>query len=152
MPEPSDNPMAYISKKWKGVYDTLCKGETAIFDQMTNLFTLCVTIGHLLDKSKPAENKDGIFRWTNLHSETDVPVLTAVAWDFRERNMVVLSRNKEIMEICCDFAEAGMQYLHENLLEDYMENGQLDLPKKSNIEFDLAQEIEGLRQQQSVFE
>ena len=148
---PDENPMAYISKKWKGVYDALCKGETAIFDQMTNLFTLCVTIGHLMEKTKPLENKEGIFRWSNMHSETDVPILTAVAWDFRQRNMDILSSNKQIMEIGCEFAEAGMQYLHDNLLEDYLENGQLDFPKKFNVEFALAQEVEGLRQQQSIF-
>jgi len=148
---PDENPMAYIDKKWKGVYNTLCKGESAIFDQMTNLFTLCVAIGHLLDATKTPENKEGIFRWSNMHSETDVPILTAVAWDHRERNMDILSRNREIMEIGCQFAEAGMQYLSDNLLEDFMENGQLDFPKKFNLEFALAQEVEGLRQRKSIF-
>lgn len=42
MSDQSDNPMAYIDKRWENIYEVLCRGENAVFDQMTNLFTLCV--------------------------------------------------------------------------------------------------------------
>lgn len=46
MLESSDNPMAYISKRWEFIYDVLCHGDS-VFDQMTNLFTFCAAIGQL---------------------------------------------------------------------------------------------------------
>jgi len=151
MSEPSSTPIAYISTKWRGVYETLCKGDTAIFEQMGSLFTLCVTIGHLLGESKKPDNRDNLFRWSTMRSEIDVPILTAVAWDSCDRSMGVLTQEREIVEICCGFAESGMEYLHDNLLEEFMENGQLEFPKTFNFEFALAQEIEGLRKQHSIF-
>lgn len=146
----SDNPMAYISTKWWGLYDVLCRGES-IFGQMTNLFTLCAAIGHLQGEEKQMENKKGIFRWTNLNSETDISILTAIAWDARERDVSVLTDKRRVIDIASDFAEGGMQYLYDNFFEDYMQDGQLLRPEKLDIEFSLAQIIEGLRQKQSVF-
>ena len=148
--ESPDNPMAYINKKWGNIYDELCRGDS-IFDQMTNLFTLCAAIGHLNGKQKQLENKKGIFRWTNLNSESDISVLTAIAWDSSERDLSVLEDKRKIMDIACRFAEGGMRYLYSNFFEDHMQNGQLLRPEKLDIEFNLAQIIEGLRQQQSVF-
>jgi hypothetical protein len=151
MPEPSSTPIAYISTKWRGVYETLCKGDTAIFEQMGSLFTLCATIGHLLGESKTPEKRDALFRWSTLRSEIDVPILTAVAWDSLGRNMAILTQEREIVEICCGFAESGMSYLYENFFEEFMENGQLEFPKSFNFEFALAQVVEGLRKQNSIF-
>ena len=151
MSEPSSTPIAYISTKWRGVYEALCKGDTAIFAQMGSLFTLCATIGHLLGESKAPENRDALFRWLTLRSEIDVPILTAIAWDASERNMAILIQEREIVEICCGFAESGMSYLYDNLLEEFMENGQLEFPKSFDFEFALAQEIEGLRKKNSIF-
>ncbi len=63
MSEQSDNPMAYIDKRWENIYEVLCRGENAVFDQMTNLFTLSVSIGHLNQESKSLDNRKGVFRW-----------------------------------------------------------------------------------------
>ena len=150
MLESSDNPMAYISKKWETIYDVLCRGDS-IFDQMTDLFTLCAAIGYQNQEPMQLENKKGIFRWTNLNSETNVSVLTAIAWDTQERELVVLSDRRKIMDIASEFGEGGMQYLYDNFFEDYMQDGQLIRPEKLDIEFNLAQIIEGMRQKQSVF-
>ena len=103
MLETSDNPMAYISKRWESLYDVLCRGDS-VFDQMTNLFTLCATIGHLNGEENQPENKKGIFRWINLNSETEVSILTAIAWDARERELALLPDKRKIMDIVCGFA------------------------------------------------
>ncbi len=151
MLESTENPMAHISKRWESLYDVLCKRDS-IFDQMTNLFTLCATIGHLNGEEKTPVDKKGIFRWSNLNPETDVSILTAMAWDARERDLAILADKRRIMEIACDYAESGMQYLYDNFFEDYMQDGQLLRPEKLDIEFNLAQIIEGLRQKQSLFD
>lgn len=150
MQETSDNPMAYIGEKWESIYDALCKGG-GVFDQMSSLFTLCVAIGHSNDSPQKPAKKKGIFRWANLSSRTDVPILIAVAWDASDRNLSVLTDKRQIMEIVCDYAEGGMQYLHDNFFEDHMQDDQLLRPEKLDIEFNLAQIVEGLRQQQSLF-
>lgn len=142
--------MAYISTRWESLYEVLCKGDS-VFDQMTNLFTLCATIGHLNGEGKKPTDKKGVFRWTNLNSETDISILTAIAWDAKERDLSILTDKKKVMEIACDYAESGMQYLHDNYFEDHMQDGQLLRPEKLDIEFNLAQIVEGLRQKQSVF-
>lgn len=150
MLESSDNPMAYINKRWESIYDVLCRGDS-IFDQMTNLFVLCAAIGHLNRVTKKPEDKKGIFRWTNLNPNSDVTILTAIAWDAGARDLALLTDRKMIMDIGCDYAEGGMQYLHDNFFEDFMQNGQLLRPEKLDVELNLAQIIEGLRQKQSVF-
>ena len=150
MSEASDNPSAYISKKWEGIYDVLCRRES-VFDQMTNLFTLCAAIGYQNDNRLQLENRKDIFKWVSLNPENDIPVLTAIAWSAEDRDLVVLSDRKKIIEIACEFSEAGMQYFYENFFEDHMQDGRINNPDKLNIEFNLAQIIEGLRQQQSLF-
>lgn len=150
MLESNENPMAYISKRWESLYDVLCRGDS-VFDQMTNLFTLCATIGHLNGDEKKPVDKKGIFRWSNLNSESDISIMTALAWDARERDLCILSDKKRVIDIACDYAESGMQYLYDNFFEDYMQDGQLLRPEKLEIEFNLAQIVEGLRQKQSVF-
>jgi hypothetical protein len=150
MLESTENPMAYINKKWEFLYDVLCRGDS-IFEQMTNLFTLCATIGHLNGEEKKPVDKKGIFRWSNLNSESDVSILTAIAWDAKGRELAILADKRKIMEIACDYAECGMQYLYDNFFEDYMQDGQLLRPEKLDIEFNLAQIVEGLRQKQNVF-
>lgn len=151
MSESTENPMAYISKRWESLYEVLCKRDS-VFDQMTNFFTLCAAIGHLNGEVKAPVDKKGIFRWSNLNSETEVSILTAMAWDARERDLSVLVDKKRIMDIASDYAESGMQYLYDNFFEDYMQDGQLLRPEKLDIEFNLAQIVEGLRQKQSIFQ
>lgn len=150
MPESTDNPMAYISKRWETLYDVLCRGDS-IFDQMTNLFTLCAVIGHLNQKPIKLENRKGIFRWINLKPDTDVSILTTIAWDSQKRELAVLSDRRKIMDISCKYSEGGMQYLYDNFFEDHLQDGQLIRPETLDIEFNLAQIVEGLRQKQSVF-
>lgn len=151
MSESSNNPMVHINKDWENIYDTLCRGGDSIFYQMTSLFTLCATIGHLNQDSRKVNNRQGKFRWGNLNQETETTILSAIAWDHEKRDLQILSDRKRILEIACEYAEGGMQYLYENFFEDFMVNGQLNRPDKLDIEFNLAQIIEGLRQQQSIF-
>ena len=146
----SDNPTAYISEKWKGIYEDLCKGDT-IFEQMTNLFTLCAAIGHQNQKHDELKNKKDIFKWVNLNAETDIPILTAIAWDYEKRDLAVLSDQRKIIEITSEFSEGGMQYLFENFFEDHMQDGRINRPAILDIEFNLAQIIEGIRQKRSLF-
>ena len=157
MSELFENPMAYIGDKWEDIYKKLCKNEdsgiSSVFDQMTSLFTLCASIGHLNQTSKKLEKSKGIFRWSNLNQEREVSVLTAIAWDSQGRDLSVLENKKRIMELACDYAEAGMQYLYDNFFEDHMHDGQLGRIDKLDVEFNLAQILEGLRQkQQNVFD
>jgi hypothetical protein len=148
----NNNPMIYINPEWDNLYDTLCRGTDSVFNQMTSLFTLCAAIGHLIQEPRPLKKKVGKFRWANLNQELDVSVLSAIAWDHENRELKVFSDNKRIIDIACDYAEGGMQYLFENFFEDHlMDNGQLNRPDKLDLEFNLAQIIEGLRQQHSIF-
>ncbi len=58
---------------------------------------------------------------------------------------------KEILDVASEYAEGGMVYLNDMYFEDYLENNQLVLPKKLDLEFELAQIVEGLRKEQSIF-
>jgi hypothetical protein len=155
MTETSDNPTAYISGKWEHLYDKLCKGSESIFDQMTSLFTLCATIGHIIERPiEVTKPKKDIFKWINLNEDNNITVLSTIAWSSLHRDLSVLPNKKKIMEIACNYAEGGMQYLFENYFEDHVsiENGNyLFHIEKLDIEFDLAQIVEGLRQEHSIF-
>ncbi len=143
--------MANINPEWDHIYETLCRGNESVFSQMTSLFTLCAAIGHLIQDHRTLKKKTGKFRWVNLNQETEMSVLSAIAWDHGKRDLQILSDYKQILDIASEYAEGGMHYLYDNFFEDYMVNGQLNRPDKLDIEFNLAQLIEGLRQQQSVF-
>jgi hypothetical protein len=150
MSDSSGHLQIYISKKWETIYDVLCRGDS-VFTQTGPLFTLCATIGHLTKSAKPLENRKAVTRWLNLNAERDIAVLATIAWDSQHRDLAVLADNEKIRDLACEFAEGGMQYLHDNFFEDYMQDGQLIGHKKLDIELNLAQIVEGLRQQQSVF-
>ena len=148
MSELSNNPMANINPEWDNIYETLCRGNESVFSQMTSLFTLCAAIGHLIQDFRTLKKKTGKFRWINLNQETEISILSAIAWDHGNRDLQLLSDYKQILDIASEYAEGGMHYLYDNFFEDYMVNGQLNRPDKLDMEFNLAQLIEGLRQQQ----
>ena len=150
MRKTSDNPAAYISEKWKDIYQKLCRGEGSLFNHMTGLFTLCASIGYLNDQKSPLEKRKDIFKWTSLNPDTEIPVLTAIAWGAKERDLSLLSDRKIILKNAGEFDEAGMAYLHEQFFEDYWQEGPLIPPDKSDLAFHLAQSIEELRRNQSV--
>lgn len=97
---------------------------------------------HLNQESKSLDNWKGVFRWANFHSETDISILTAIAWDASERNLAVMSDKKQVVAIACNYAEGGMQYLYDNFFEDHMQDDQLHRPEKLDIEFNLAQIVD----------
>lgn len=151
MGENSENPSAYISEKWGSTYEALCKGEHSIYEKMTTLFTLCADIGYLNDERSALEKKKDIFKWFTLDSEGEVPVLTAIAWNAKNRDLGVLSDRKEIITISSEFAEAGMQYLYNEYFNEFVDDGHFLRPDKVNV-FEIAQIVEGLRQKQNIFE
>ena len=152
MDETFSNPAAYISEKWRFLYETLCQGEYSVFSQMTGLFTLCASIGYNNQtRSELEKPRRDIFKWITLNQETEVPVLTSITWGTLERDTALLTDRKQIIEISQEFAEGGMQYLHDQFFEDHIQDGQLIRPKTLDIEFNLAQIIEGLRRKQSLF-
>ncbi len=120
MDETSTNPAVYISQKWWFLYETLCRGEDSVFSQMTGLFTLCASIGYNEQKRHELEKpKKDIFKWMTLNQETEIPVLTSITWEIMERNTAFLTDRKQIIEISQEFAEGGMQYLHDHFLKRF---------------------------------
>ena len=151
--EHSENPGFYISEEWDTIYSTLCRRGVSlsgyyIFEQMTGLFTLCASIGSLSNSKIQLVSRKEIFKWTSLDKEEEVPVLTAITWDFLKRDNSILNKPKIISEVTCEFANGGAKYLSENYFDDFMQEGKLINPEKMDIEFDLAMIIEGLRMEQ----
>ena len=112
---------------------------------MTGLFTLCASIGFLNNSKIQLVSRKEIFKWTSLDKEEEVPVLTAITWDFLKRDNSILNKPKSISEVTCEFANGGAKFLSENYFDDFMQEGKLINPEKLDIEFHLAEIIEGLR-------
>ena len=147
--EQSENPSFYISEEWETIYDTLClRGKSLndyyIFEQMTGLFTLCASIGSLNNSKIQVVRRKDIFKWVSLDNE-EVPLLTAIAWDFSGRDNSIFNDRKKISEVTTEYANGGAKYLSENYFDDFMQEGKLINPEKLDIEFHLAEIIEGLR-------
>lgn len=151
MSESYENPIALINIQWKGIYDALCKGGDTVFDQSANLFTLCATIGHLLNQPKEFEKKHQLFRWTSLNQQTEVSILSAIAWDAKGQDLSILSNRREIINISMKYAEGGMHYLYDAFFIDHcIDYYELQNPDKLDIEYNLAQIIEGLRRTKNI--
>jgi len=151
--EHSENPGFYISEEWDTIYSTLCRrgGSLSgyyIFEQMTGLFTLCASIGSLSNSKIQLVSRKEIFKWTSLDKEEEVPILTAITWDFLDKNNSILNDHKTISEVTCEFANGGAKYLLDNYFNEHMQEGKLINPEKMDIEFHLAMIIEGLRMEQ----
>jgi hypothetical protein len=151
MSESYENPIASINIEWKGIYDALCKGGDSIFEQSASLFTLCASIGHLNQNSNGFDTSHQAFRWTSLNQQTEVAILSAIAWDASNRDISVLADRREILKISMEFAEGGMRYLYDNFFGEFILDGQLSRPDKLDIEFNIAQIIEGLRREKDIF-
>ena len=150
--EHSENPGFYISEEWDTIYSTLCRRGVSlsgyyIFEQMTGLFTLCASIGSLNNSKIQVVRRKDIFKWVSLDNE-EVPLLTAIAWDFSGKDNSIFNDRKKISEVTTEYANGGAKYLSENFFEDYMQEGKLINPEKLNIEFSLGEIIEGLRRMQ----
>lgn len=130
-----------ISRKWHNVYKSLCKTghRYHLFDRFTSLYTFCVSVGYTKDMSSPLENTFSLFKLEYVDSETEWPVMLAVAWKKCEENLDIFTDMKRVVQICDEYAEGGMQHLVNEILSDYMDSNQnIMSAKELEFEYNLA--------------
>lgn len=86
------------------------------FESMKNLFMLATFVGYQEGKRVPLGKYQGIFGWTQLSKDEDVPLLHALA--LAETGSVdVLTNQGEILQIAEEYANAGIIVIKENIAD-----------------------------------
>lgn len=111
-------PPVYTSRKWKGVYQSLCTNRNntdglnmPIFDKYTNLYTLCCVIGFKENKRTPLEARESLFFLEQIDEHDEWPVLLSVAWLSGRKDLSIFADTKEILNVCSEYAETGIEIL-----------------------------------------
>lgn len=100
---------------------TFTEGSNIIdapFKTMKDIFMFATCLGVKLGVRRQLTRKKDIFRWAQFDSQTDIPLLKAIA--IADTNDVsVLLRRNEILTIAEEYANAGIYELRASLLEEY---------------------------------
>lgn len=143
------SPIIYTSKRSKLVYQTFCTnrnntlGENLpLFDQYTNIYSICCVLGFKNGKRTPLESRESIFTLEQL-SEDEWSLLISIAYVSSNMNNELLCKTKEILDICSEYAETGMDLLmNTRFFKEIYPNGKLNtLQIKSEMYNNILQEI-----------
>lgn len=103
------------------IYKQLTEGSNPLevpFKTMKDLFMFATCLGVKLSVRKQLTRKKEIFRWAQFDSQTDIPLLKAIAIADTGDVSVLLRRN-DILTIAEEYAHAGIYELRASLLEEY---------------------------------
>jgi dnd system-associated protein 4 len=104
------------------LYKRLTEGNDILnvpFRSMKDMFMWAVCLGVQQGRRKPLTSKRvTIFRWAQLDSQIDVPLLKAIAIA-KIGDVDVLLRRNEILTLAEEYANAGIYDLRDAILEDY---------------------------------
>lgn len=135
---------AKYTERWQPFFDTLCRrGETsredtAIFEQMTGLYTLAASIGVRLGMKSSVGKVNKSLKWQNFNEDTEVPVLKALAWSVSGRNVESIESARKILDLLEPYVEGGMEYLASDIFDDFVTtDGKLSIPRNTTPSLEL---------------
>jgi hypothetical protein len=141
----------HISEKWLKLYQSICRRGRArsegysVFDKYTNLYTLCASIGYMIQNESDLEKPYSPFTLEQVDENTEWPVLRSIAWSTANNRMDIFINSKEVIRVCDRFAEAGIQKLYDDFFKDHMQDGILLRPDSVEMEINLCYIVEGIR-------
>lgn len=104
------------------IYKQLTEGNNSLtvpFRTMKDVFMWAVCLGVQQGKTKPLTSKKvTVFRWAQFDSQTDIPLLKAIAIGDSGDVSILLKKN-EILNIAEEYANAGIYDLRDSLLGEY---------------------------------
>ncbi len=103
------------------IYKQFSEGNNLLevpFKTMKDVFMFATCIGVKLGVRRQLTRKKEIFRWAQFDSQTDIPLLKAIAIADTSDVSVLLRRN-DILTIAEEYANAGIYELRANLLEEF---------------------------------
>ena len=152
--EGGKSPDFHISEKWLNLYQSICRRGRArgegypLFDKYTNFYTLCASIGFRLGKKTKLNKSCSPFTLEQVDEDMEWPALQAIAWKDLGMEMGVFVNSRQVIEICNQYAETGIQKLVDKCLVDYLhEDGQLLRPANLDLEITLCHLIEIIKKE-----
>lgn len=104
------------------IYKQLTEGNNVLgvpFRTMKDVFMWAVCLGIERGKKRPlTAKKVTIFRWAQFDTQTDVPLLKAIAIADSSDVNVLLARN-DILAVIEEYANMGIYELRDSLIGDY---------------------------------
>ncbi len=104
------------------IYKQLTEGNDIVnapFRTMKDIFMWAAVLGYRNGERRSITGKKlTIFRWAQFSSQTDVPLLKALAIA-DDGNVDVLVSQSEILTIAEEYANAGIHELRMNVLDEY---------------------------------
>jgi len=104
------------------IYKQLTEGNNVLtvpFRTMKDVFMWAVCLGVQQDKKKPLTSKKiTVFRWAQFDSQTDIPLLKAIAIG-DSGDVSILLKKSDILNTAEEYANAGIYDLRDSLLGEY---------------------------------
>lgn len=151
----SKSPTVYTSKKWKNFYQAFCTNKNntdgpniPIFNKYTNIYALCCVIGFQEGKRTPLENKDSLFTLEQIDEREEWPLLLSIAFmDSKDKDLSVFADSKQILEICSEYAETGIEILTSQYpFSEIYKDGKLIIDKEpESFKHDILSTIKALK-------
>lgn len=148
------SPVVYTSKKWKSFYQSFCTNRNntdslnmPIFDKYTNIYTLCCVIGFREGRRTSLDSRESLFTLEQLDQNEEWPLLLSVAWLSSNRDLSLFGDTKEILNICSEYAETGIEILANTYpINELFKNGALITNKEpEDFKHDLLTAIAALK-------
>lgn len=103
-------------RKYKNLYNDL---KNYAFGDMHEIFFLCTCLAHKNNKRKPLEAGEDRF-WSRTFTPEEYASFYAIMLESHDMDLNVLKEDKKVIEEMEALANAGMEILIEEFLEDYL--------------------------------
>ena len=100
--------MVNIEKRWHPLYKELTEGKDAPFATMKDVFLLAAVLGYRRGRRRSLKGgREQPFRWSQFHTDTDVPLLRALAIA-ETGDVEVLTSLDAVLTIAEEYANEGI--------------------------------------------
>jgi len=121
-------------RKYRSIYNEL---KNFAFGDMHELFFLCVCLGYTANKKKPL-GKDGDDRfWSRTITPEEWTCYYAIMVKVSNMDFNCIGNDKEVIACMEQYANAGMEFLLQEFLSDYLTGG----PDEPKLDINAAKEL-----------
>lgn len=111
----------YRDEKYEDIYQKLCEGEDAIFNQLKDVFLMAACIGYKIGIRTKLRKRGKDFPWSVFNGDTDESIINAIALAESNDVRILIDEqddgNDDRETIIEEYANTGIEYLKVEVLD-----------------------------------
>ncbi|MDW8802466.1 DNA phosphorothioation-associated protein 4 [Clostridium sp. A1-XYC3] len=111
----------FRDEKYENIYQKLCEGEDAIFNQLKDVFLMAACIGYKVGIRTKLTKRGKDFPWSVFNGDTDESIINAIALAESNDVKILIDEQEQghddRVTIIEEYANTGIEYLKVEVLD-----------------------------------